>query len=231
MPRQLSSGEREYATLVAELRALEEDVEAARATARRATAGPGLGLYAHHESAPALHGERVGLRDGAEIVIRPIEPDDMHALAIGFEHLGALSRFRRFREPIDHLSPSQLTYLTHVDHDSHEALVALDLATGEGVGVARYVRAPEDPARAEFACTVADLWQGRGVGTALVERLAARARASGIERFSALILVGNEPARRLLAHVADVVSEHREGGTIEITAESRHDSTEAPRRH
>jgi GNAT superfamily N-acetyltransferase len=78
---------------------------------------------------------------------------------------------------------------------------------------------------------VADPWQGRGVGTALVERLAARARASGIERFSALILVGNEPARRLLAHVADVVSEHREGGTIEITAESRHDSTEAPRRH
>jgi GNAT superfamily N-acetyltransferase len=213
---------REYLTLVAELGALEEDIGCARATARRPTAGLGLDLHAHPEPAHAvMHGEHVRLADGGEIVVRPIEPGDAHDLAVGVQHLSALSRFRRFRAPIDHLSPGQLTELTHVDHESHEAMVAFDAATGEGIGVARYVRAPDDPAQAEFTCAVLDRWQRRGVGTALVQRLAARARAVGIERFTALIVVGNEPARRLVAHVAEVINEHRAGGTVEISGVSR----------
>jgi GNAT superfamily N-acetyltransferase len=171
--------------------------------------------------APALRGERVTLADGARIVVRSIEPEDMHDLALGFQRLGALSRFRRFRERIDHLTQQQLIELTHVDHESQEALVALDAATGEGVGVARYVRVPGDPTRAQVACTVLDSWQHRGVGSALVERLAARARAAGIERCTALILLGNEPARRLLAHVAEETGEQRDGATIDITAKAR----------
>lgn len=221
MPSELSSGEREYATLVAQLRAVEEDIAAARDSARRARAGRGVDLPAHRAPASALHGERVRLADGAEIVVRPVEPDDRRELAVGFEHLSALSRFRRFRERVDHLTQQQLIELTDVDHESHEALGALDAATGEGVGVARYVRAADDPTRAEFACTVLDRWQRRGVGTALIERLAGRALANGIERFTTRILVGNEPARRLLAHVADEIGEHREGGTIDITARPR----------
>jgi N-acetylglutamate synthase-like GNAT family acetyltransferase len=63
--------------------------------------------------------------------------------------------------------------------------VAADAETGEGVGVARYVRDNDDPEQAEFACTVADAWQERGVGSMLAERLAGRARAAGIERFRA----------------------------------------------
>jgi RimJ/RimL family protein N-acetyltransferase len=213
---------REYLTLVAELGALEEDIKSARATARRATAGFGLDLRAHSEPAHAvMYGEHVRLADGADIVVRPIEPGDMHDLAIGVQRLSALSRFRRFRAPIDHLSPTQLTALTHVDHESHEAMVAFDAATGEGIGVARYVRSTDDPAQAEFTCAVLDRWQRRGVGTALVERLAARARAVGIERFTAQIVVGNEPARRLLARVADVIGEQRAGGTIEISGVPR----------
>jgi RimJ/RimL family protein N-acetyltransferase len=214
--------QREYLTLVAELRALEEDIESARATARRATTGFGLDLRAHPEPPHAvMHGEHVRLADGGEIVVRPIEPGDAHDLAVGIRHLSALSRFRSFRAPIDHLSPAQLSELTNVDHESHEAMVAFDAATGEGIGVARYVRTPDDPAQAEFTCAVLDEWQRRGVGTALVERLATRARAVGIERFTALTVVGNEPARRLVAHVADVISEHRAGGTVAISGVSR----------
>jgi GNAT superfamily N-acetyltransferase len=218
MRSDLSDDERrEYATLVAELRALEEDIEHARATARHSTAGLGLDLGAAPEPAHAvMHGEHVRLADGEEIVIRPIEPGDAHDLGAGVRRLSALSRLQRFRAPIDHLSADELTELTDVDHESHEAIVAFDAATGEGIGVARYARAPDDPAQAEFTCAVLDRWQHRGVGTALVERLAARARAVGIERFTVHILVGNQPARRLVAHVADVISEHRAGGTVEI---------------
>jgi GNAT superfamily N-acetyltransferase len=69
-----------------------------------------------------------------------------------------------------------------VDHHDHEAIIALDPLTGEGVGVARYVRAGADPEVAEVAVTVVDDWQGRGLGRALLERLAARARREGVRR-------------------------------------------------
>jgi RimJ/RimL family protein N-acetyltransferase len=222
MPVHGSSEEREYATLVAELAALGADIEAAHAIAPRATHGVGLGFRARREPARAgVHGEHVRLKDGADIVLRPVEPGDRDELRIGFEHLSAVSRFRRFGRRVDHLSSRELAEMTNVDHESHEAIAALVAATGEGIGIARYIRAPDDPLQAEFTCTVADSWQRRGVGTALIERLAARARAAGIERFTTSIVVGNEPARRLLAHVADEVSEHREGGTVEIVARRR----------
>ncbi len=73
---------------------------------------------------------------------------------------------------------------------------------------------------------MADEWQSRGVGTALVERLAARAHTVGVERFTAVILIGNESARRLVRRVARHVTEHREGGTIEIAGEARDRTTD-----
>jgi GNAT superfamily N-acetyltransferase len=220
MAGQRSSTDRELDSLVAQLRALEQDIAAARAGATRA-ARRGLELHARRPPAPTVRGERVRLADGAEIVVRPIEPGDARELALGFRRLGALSRLRRFREPIDHLSEQQLVELTHVDDDWREALVALDAATGEGIAVARWVRVPGDPGRAEVACAVLDAWQGRGVGSALVARLAARASDAGIERCTALIVGGERPARRLLAHVAEEVGERRDGGTIEITTRVR----------
>jgi RimJ/RimL family protein N-acetyltransferase len=216
-----SPSEREYAVLVAELHALDEEIAAARAVAPRATHGAGLDLHTHRDAPRPPSGEHVRLADGAEIVIRPIEPGDRTELEHGFEHLSALSRLRTFGAPVDHLTSRRLTELTEVDHDSHEALVALVAATAEVIGIARFVRVPDDPAQAEFICTVADRWQRRGVGTALVERLAARAHALGVERFTTVILVGNTPARRLLRRVAREVSEHREGGRVVITGGPR----------
>jgi RimJ/RimL family protein N-acetyltransferase len=221
MPGQLSSGEREFATLVAQLDALEDEIQAARQVSREARAGRGHDGHVPRETGPALRGERVTLADGAQIVIRPIEPEDVDELSAGFERLGALSRFRRFGQRINRLTRQQLFELTHVDHLSREALVALDAMTGEGVGVARYERVPGDPTRAEVWCTVVDGWQHRGVGSALAERLAARARAAGIECFTALLVLGNQPAHRLLAHVAEDIGEHRDGGTVDVTAQVR----------
>lgn len=85
------------------------------------------------------------------------------------------SRYRRFLAARDRLSEAELDYLTRVDHHDHEALVALVLETQEGVGLARFVRLPEDPEDAEVAIAVADAWQRRGVGTA---RAAARGELS-----------------------------------------------------
>jgi len=210
--------EREFATLEAQLGALDQDIRAAR----RAAAPPRLTLRGHEDhTAPRPCGERVRLRDGAEILVRQVQPEDAAQLKGGFERLGAVSRYRRFLTDIDHLSPGQLSYLTHVDHTSHEALAALDAATGEGIGIARYVCDPEDKRQAEVAIVIADAWQSRGVGTALLKRLTARARAAGVERITARMIVGNDAARRLLARFAETLSERRDPGTISVTARLR----------
>ena len=219
-PRGKSSREREFAILEEELKALGNDIAAARSASANADAPIGLGTH-HQPPAVRVSGEHVRLDQGAEIVIRQVEADDAPLLRLTLTHLSALSRYRRFREPVDHFSSRELDELTQGDHRAREALVALDPVAGEGIGIAGYVRDAHDPTGAEVTYLVTDAWQHRGVGTALVERLAARARAAGLQRFTATMIVGSEDARRLLAHVADPVREHREGGIVEITAQLR----------
>jgi nucleotide-binding universal stress UspA family protein/RimJ/RimL family protein N-acetyltransferase len=139
---------------------------------------------------------RVTLRDGSQIAIRPITPDDREAIAEGLRRLSPESRYRRFFAPVPELSDRDLDYLTRVDHHRHEALVALDADTGAGVGVARFVQTGDGVA--EPAMVVADDWQGRGVATALLDALVVRAREEGVERFVAPVLAGNVEAMRVL---------------------------------
>jgi acetyltransferase len=171
-----------------------------------------------HGGRPSLVGERIRLRDGAEIIVRAVGPDDAEQLRAGFRHLSAVSRYRRFLNSIDELTPEQVSYLTRVDHVSHEALAAIDPLTGHGVGIARYVRDPDDERLADVAVVVADHWQNRGVATALIERLVARARATGITTATARMLADDDAALRLVARFADAPAERRDAGTISITA-------------
>lgn len=158
----------------------------------------------------------VTLRDRSTITMRPIRPDDRGLLHAAFDGLSDESRYRRFLTPMPELSPGLLTYLTEVDHHDHEALIALG-PDGEGVGVARFVRG-EQPGVAEAAVTVVDDWQGKGVGTALMNLLADRARSEGIRRFTALMLAHNTDMLDLLRRLAPVRVVHREQGTIEVEA-------------
>jgi RimJ/RimL family protein N-acetyltransferase len=159
------------------------------------------------------------LRDGEQIVVRPIRPDDRAELAAGMDRLSPESRYRRFFTPASQLSASQLRYLTEVDHHDHEALVAVQPETGHGIGVARFVRSPADRELAEVAVAVADSWQGRGVATALLDRLTERARDEGIRRFSAEILAENQPMLELIDEVGQVTVKHRDHGSLEVEVE------------
>ena len=156
------------------------------------------------------------LSDGSEVEIRPITPDDRAGLTAGFERLSELSRYRRFLSPTSHLSSKQLAYLTDVDHHDHEALVAIDPSSRDGLAVARYVRSAQNPGEAEFAVAVADDWQRRGLGTALLRQLAARARAEGITRFTGFVLEDNQPMRGLLQSLGEVQQRDTQDGTLEV---------------
>ena len=157
----------------------------------------------------------VELRDESWVGIRPIQPDDKEALLAGFERLSEESRYKRFLTPMETLTSSQLAYLTEVDHHDHEALIAFDLSTRNAVGVGRYVR-EGDGDRAEAAVTVADDWQGKGLGTALTRVLGGRAVEEGISCFTALLLAENKEMVGLLTGFGDVEVTAREGEAIRV---------------
>jgi RimJ/RimL family protein N-acetyltransferase len=156
----------------------------------------------------------VTLRDGSSVRIRPIEPDDKDTLERGFARLSDDSRYTRFLAPMKRLTPTMLAYLTEVDHHDHEALVAFDDHSGDGVGVARYVRI--DGSTAEAAVTVVDDWQGRGLGTALTSMLAERALEEGIDRFTAVLLAENHDMIDLLESLGQVNVSERQGETLTV---------------
>jgi hypothetical protein len=104
-------------------------------------------------------GVPVTLRDGSRIRLRQ-SGSDTDLLRRGFARLSSESRYRRFLTPVPELSQKTVRYLTELDHHDHEAIVALD-ATGEGIGIARYIRDPHRPEAAEIAVTVIDAWQGK----------------------------------------------------------------------
>jgi GNAT superfamily N-acetyltransferase len=158
---------------------------------------------------------RLALRDGSEVVVRPIRPGDRDAIVKAFEQLSEQSRYQRFMTAIDELSPSQLDYLVDVDHHDHEALVAFDPVSGNGVGVARFVRLA-DGTTAEAAVTVIDEWQGRGLGVALCNLLAERARDEGVTRFTALLLATNDQMHDVLASLGPSKVLSRQAGTVEV---------------
>jgi len=154
----------------------------------------------------------ITLRDGARVMLRSIAPEDKPLLAAIFDRLSEESRYRRFFTTKTQLSTAELDYFVDLDHTDHEAIVAIDRSSGEGLGVARYIRSNEDPHAAEVAVTVADDWQGRGLGRALLDRLTYRARRAGVRRFSAMVQSDNPASLGLLAGVG--ATERRVGGGL-----------------
>jgi RimJ/RimL family protein N-acetyltransferase len=153
--------------------------------------------------------ERVRLRDGSTVVVRPVRPDDRDLFAAGFDRMSQESRYRRFMSHKKKLSEQELDFFTRLDHDLHEAVGAIDPDTGEGAGVARMHRRPEDPSVAEAAVTVVDDWQGRGLGGVLLDRLTARARQLGVKHFEATLFTTNKAMLRLFEKLGCMRS-HRE---------------------
>jgi GNAT superfamily N-acetyltransferase len=161
-------------------------------------------------------GAPIKLRDGSRIRIRQGHRSDRELLLRGFQRLSAESRYRRFLVAVPELSEEMVRYLTEIDHHDHEAMIALDERTGDGIGAARYVRNRERPDTAEVAVTVIDDWQGRGVGTLLLEVISGRAREAGISTFTALMLATNEEMMDVFRGLGPVRIVDRDSGTVEI---------------
>jgi GNAT superfamily N-acetyltransferase len=163
-----------------------------------------------------VEGAPIALRDGTRVRIRQGRRSDRELLRRGFQRLSPESRYRRFLAPMPRLPEAAVRRLTDIDHCDHEAMIALDEQGTEALGVARYVRDPERPEAAEVAVTVVDDWQGRGVGTLLLEVISARAREEGIRTFTAWMLAHNREMMDLFRHLGPVQIVDRDAGAVEI---------------
>jgi GNAT superfamily N-acetyltransferase len=161
-------------------------------------------------------GAPVALRDGSHVRIRQARPGERELLLRGFQRLSPESRYRRFLTPMPRLSDSTVRHLTDIDHRDHEAVIALDESGTEALGIARYVRDAERRDAAEVAVTVVDEWQGRGLGTLLLDALVALAREDGIHTFTAWMLESNAEMMDLFQHLGPVRIVERDAGVVQI---------------
>lgn len=152
--------------------------------------------------------------DGRTVRIRPIRAHDSEKVLRLYERLSPESMYLRFFSPVPAEMARRTEHLTQVDQDEHVVIVA---ELGEDlVAMARYDRQPPGDA-AEVAFVVDDDHQSRGLGTLLLEHLAAIGRDQGIRRFVATTLPQNS---RMLAVFRDAgyeVTSQFEQGTIEVS--------------
>ena len=164
-----------------------------------------------HPYPTELEGE-IRLRDGARLPVRPMRPEDVELELAFFRGLSERSRYQRFMQQLSELPPRLLARFTQLDYDRELALVALD--EGRFVSVGRYAPNP-DGTTAEFALTVADEWQGKGIGRALLERLCSSARDAGYAALYGNILADNHDMLHLAARLGFTESS-RDGSEVVV---------------
>jgi len=130
------------------------------------------------------------LPDGARLEVRPIRPEDAAQEQQFVASLSESARRFRFVNALRSLPPDMLERFTHIDYDREMAFIAVDTASGQEAGVARYCPCP-DGETCEFAIVIADAWQGRGLGRLLMRKLVDSARAQGWRRLCGHILPDN----------------------------------------
>lgn len=153
--------------------------------------------------------ETVSLSDGQRLLLRTMRSSDKQMLLDGFEHLSPDSRYARFLAPKANLSEEELRYLTEVDGVDHFAMGAIRrhlVSKAEGAGSARFVRLEDEPATAEPAVTVADAFQGKGLGSILLQRLIEAAWERDLRWFSTELLATNKASKRMIESLSPEVS-------------------------
>ena len=152
----------------------------------------------------------IQIRDGTHLMLRPVLPGDAERTVRGHIQFSSETLYRRFmtaRLP----TPALMHYLSEVDYVDHFVWVVTD--GSDPVADARFVRDESDPTVAEIAFTVADAYQGRGIGSFLIGALSIAAKVDGVERFSARMLSDNVPMRAIIDHY-DAVWQREDVGVI-----------------
>ena len=159
------------------------------------------------------------LHDGHVLHVRVIRPHDDERLRAFHRHLSPDAIMFRFFHMLPELPAPDAEHFTHVDYVKRMALLATTGSAAPGemeqiLGVVRYDRIEETAA--EVAFVVADAWQGRGIATALLHRLAAYARTKGIATFVAITMGSNARMIEVLRNSGFPLTTEYSSGTLEV---------------
>src|SRR5260370_39404357 len=166
---------------------------------------------------PGKYAVDAALRDGASIRIRAISPDDQDRLHDHFRGLSQQSIYFRFMGFKRDLSAEDLKWLTDLDFKNHVGLAATLTENGRErfIGVGRYICGTE-PNRAEVASAILDEFQGRGIGTLLLEHLRLIAVANGVTEFEADVLGENRQMLEVFAHMGFESQRSLDSGVVHL---------------
>ncbi|MGH8960540.1 MAG: GNAT family N-acetyltransferase [Jatrophihabitantaceae bacterium] len=195
---------------------------------------PQYGDAAYDDSeapAPPPHWEAdVIVADGGTVHLRPVRPSDAPKLVALHAGLSVRTRYLRYFSAYPRIPDRDLHRFSHVDH--HDRVALLVQLGNAAIAVGRYERttpkassgaSSEALAEAEVAFVVADAHQGRGIGSVLLEHLAAAGRECGIRRFNAVVLAENTGMMRVFRDAGYEVTRQLEYG--EVTLEFAIDET------
>jgi ribosomal protein S18 acetylase RimI-like enzyme len=156
------------------------------------------------------------LRDGRELEIRALRPEDQADMLAAVGRTGTQSLQRRFFVAKRGFSDREIAFFMNIDFINHVALVAL-VAESERSTIAgggRYIVV--QPGRAEVAFLVVDGYQGLGIGSALARHLAGLARQSGLEELVADVLPENTAMLKLFKKLGFTPGPKRESQVIHL---------------
>ena len=150
--------------------------------------------------------------DGGTVHMRPITPEDAGRLVAMHSRLSDRTIYFRFFATYRKLSDRDVEHFTNVDYRDRVALVAL--LGDDMIGMAMYERINSD--EAEVAFVIEDAHQGRGLGSIMLEHLAAGARERGIKRFVAEVLAENRTMLRVFLDAGYAPAREYGGGVVHL---------------
>ncbi|WP_133128415.1 bifunctional acetate--CoA ligase family protein/GNAT family N-acetyltransferase [Legionella nagasakiensis] len=160
------------------------------------------------------------LADGTNITIRPIRPEDANIEQEFVRHLSSESKYFRFMEHLQELTPAMLVRFTQIDYDREMALIAVQEDEEEmTIGVARYV-INSDQKSCEFALVVADAWHGKGVGSRLMVCLMGAAKNKGLKTMQGEILANNQAMIHLVKSLDFILKTSSDDASIILAEKS-----------
>ncbi len=137
--------------------------------------------------------EHVLLKDGKGLIFKPASPDDFNKVESFMTRVSQESLRMRFMASISQVSTNVIKELCSSDFKSSGCLLAVDGDDKDSkvVGLGNYITAGNGHT-AEVAFLIEDDYQGKGIGTLLLERLAGLAAANGFVEFEAEVLPDNQ---------------------------------------
>ncbi|MEV4661364.1 GNAT family N-acetyltransferase [Micromonospora echinofusca] len=155
------------------------------------------------------------LSDGTTVQLRPIRPSDGPGVVAMHSRFSERTRYLRYFSPYPRIPERDLQRFVNVDHRDREAFVVL---VGERiVAVGRYERLGPQAPEAEVAFVVEDAYQGRGIGSVLLEHLADAARRNDIASFVAEVLPANGAMLRVFSDFGYQVQRQFADGVVHLT--------------